>query len=923
MRVAQTRAVRGLVVAAVLLSAGPAAAQEPVTVTGTVTSSDGTPQAGATVAVDAVGAATLTDEAGRYSLALPPGNHAMRVQSVGQVDVQRNVAVPQAGPLQFDVQMTPDPRTSEVIVVVGSRTPRTQLETSVPVDVITDEAIRESSQTETAQLLNVVAPSFNSSHHSVADGSDHIDPAGLRGLGPEHVLVLLNGKRRQQSALINFYGGGTVGVDYNAIPTGAISRIEVLRDGAASQYGSDAIAGVINVVLKDDVDTANVYTMSGITASGDGEQLKAGANGGLRLGSRGFVNVTGEFMTRGQTNRTGQWTGPIFSPDETIEEGDALLADMGLRRDDFRMSVGQSGAIVGSGFVNAAYPLNPIFELYGHGGYTYRKGKATGFYRFPYEEDRVDTDVYEIGFLPEINPTTSSWTGTVGTRARAGGWEGDLSATYGGDSFHFFVENSLNASLENSPTDFDAGKLAFAQATANLDVVRRFEPESAFLDAFSLVGGGEVRNENYSITAGQPESYETGTVTYDPDPTDEIDEQVPKASGAQVFPGFQPSNESDESRTSEALYLGLESKLFERVSLDVGGRFEHYSDFGNTVIGKVAGRVAAVKTEANEVALRGSVSTGFRAPALQQIWYSTIATNFVNDPVTGMLEPSEIQVTPNRSDVTEAFGIPQLKEETSLNVSGGFTARLFENLSFSADYYRIQIEDRVVLSGLFAEDDADIGATVASILAPFPGVDGAQFFVNSVDTTTNGLDLVVDYTYRLPKGQVSATASANFTRTNVDDVKVPDSVQDIFDESGDGSGPARVRQIFLGRDGRNRLQDQLPRRKGTLGLGTRWLDLTAGVRANYFGPTRYGSTDPALDENYGSEVTFDVDLGYRIGDLRFGIGGNNVFDNFPDENKHEDNRYFNTFLYGSPAGGLVTPFGIEGAFYYVKVDYTL
>jgi iron complex outermembrane receptor protein len=916
MRVARTRAVRELVVAFVLFAAGPAAAQESVTVTGTVTSSAGIPQAGATVAVDTVGAAALTDEEGRYSLALPPGSHALRVQAVGQADVQRTVVVSQAGaPLSFDVQMTADPRLSEVIVVVGSRTPRTQLETSVPVDVITDEAISESSHGETNQLLNVLAPSFNSSHQSVVDGTDHIDPASLRGLGPEHVLVLVNGKRRQQSALVNFYGGGTVGVDLNAIPTGAISRVEVLRDGAASQYGSDAIAGVINFVLKDDVDELTAYTMSGITAEGDGEQVKVGANGGVKLGTRGFVNVTGEFFARGRTNRSDPWSGPIFSPDETPEQGDAELEARGMSRDDFKMGVGQAGAIVGTGFLNAAYPINRIFEAYALGGFTYREGKATGFYRFPYEAERVESSLHPDGFLPEINPVTNAWSGTVGTRAREGGWEGDISLTYGGDSFHFFVDNSNNASLgEDSPIHFDAGKLAFSQLTGNLDIVRRLDV--GFMDALSLVAGSEVRNETYTIDAGQDESWQDGgEMTGGEMP-------APKAPGAQVFPGFRPSDEADESRQSVAAYLGAETRPVDRINLDVGGRFEHYSDFGNTVIGKVAGRVSALKSEHNEVALRGSVSTGFRAPALQQIWYSTIATNFINDE-TGMFQPSEILVSPNRSPVTEAFGIPQLKEETSLNVSGGFTARVMSNLSLSADYYRVRIEDRVVLSGLFNQDDMVIGSTVEEILEEFPGVDGAQFFVNAVDTTTSGLDLVVDYTYRIPDGSVSATASANFTRTTVDEVKVPQSVQERFDVVGPNGeeGEETVRTLFLGRDGENRLEDLLPRRKGTLGLAGKYRMLSGGVRANYFGPIVFRSAfdlEGGLDERYGSEVTFDVDFGVRVWDVRVGVGGNNVLNNYPDQSQQEGNRYFGSFLYGP-----VTPYGIEGAFYYVRLEYTL
>jgi iron complex outermembrane recepter protein len=925
---------RGLCIAMVviveLLAAAPAAAQEQVAITGRVTASDGTPQAGATVVVDSTGAATITDEQGRYTLSLPPGQHVVRVQAAGLADVSKTVVAQAGAPQSVDFQMAKESRSGEVIVVVGSRTPRTQLETSVPVDVITNEAIRESSETETNQLLNVLEPSFNASHLSVADGTDHIDPASLRGLGPEHVLVLVNGKRRQQSALVNFYNGGTVGVDLNAIPTSAIARVEVLRDGAASQYGSDAIAGVINIVLKDDVDTASLYAQSGITASGDGEQLKLGANGGVKLGTKGFVNVTGEFLARGRTNRSGPWPDVIFLDDQgeplSEQATNAELMARGLTRDDFNMSVGQSGALVGTGFLNAAYPLNQIFEVYAQGGYTYRKGKASGFYRFPYETDRVEPSIYPDGFLPEINPSLNAFSATAGTRARKNGWEGDLSLTYGGDAFHFFVDHSINASLgPASPTHFDAGKLSFAQATANLDVVKHLEV--GFFEALSLVAGSEVRHENYSITAGQPESYEAGTVTYDDD-GDPTTPEAPKAPGAQVFPGFRPDDETDSTRNSEAVYAGVESKPIDRVNLDLGGRFEHYSDFGSTVIGKVAGRVSAYKTDENEVALRGSVSTGFRAPALQQIWYSTVATNFVNDPVTGTFEPSEIQVSPNTSPVTEAFGIPRLKEETSLNVSGGFTARLFDSVSLSADYYRVRIKDRVVLSGLFASDDAAIGSTVASILEPFAGVDAAQFFVNAVDTTTNGLDLVADYTYRLPRGSITATVSGNLTKTTVDDVRVPDSVKDRFDTGGGTAGSDRVQEIFLGRDGENRLEDMLPRRKGTFSLGSHYLDLSAGVRANYFGPTVYrsASTDmngDFLDENYGSEVTFDVDIGYRIGDLRLGIGGNNVFNNFPDENQRPDNRYFDTFLYGTPAGGAVTPYGIEGAFYYVRAEYTL
>jgi iron complex outermembrane receptor protein len=455
-----------------------------------------------------------------------------------------------------------------------------------------------------------MAPSFNATHLSIVDGTDHIDPASLRGLGPEHVLVLINGRRLHQSSLVNIYNGGTVGVDLNAIPTNAIARIEVLRDGAASQYGSDAIAGVINIVLKEDVDTTNLYTMTGITAANDGLQLKLGANTGFQLGERGFLNVTGELFSRGRTNRSKPFPDDIFPGIEGREATDDELARRGLIREQFTMNVGQSGASVATGFVNAGYKLSESFKLHGNAGYTYRRGKATGFFRLPLAEDRVDLRVYPNGFLPEINPRMHAWTASAGISGKKGPWEGDLSITHGGDSFRFRIENSINASLGlESPTEFNAGRLMFHQTSLNLDLVRPITIKA--FKSLSAVGGAELRYENYSIKAGQPESYELGPEVNS--------EGQPKAPGSQVFPGFRPSDESDEGRQSGAVYAGIESQPTDRTNLDIGGRFENYSDFGSTAIGKIAGRFAVLKRGDNEVALRGAASTGFRAPGLQQI----------------------------------------------------------------------------------------------------------------------------------------------------------------------------------------------------------------------------------------------------------------------------------------------------------------
>jgi iron complex outermembrane receptor protein len=891
--------------------AAPPAAPSGATATlrGTVVSADGhTPQPGASVTVTALGALVFTDAKGEYSLQVPAGPHVVRVEMPGFFAIEKTVSAEATA--QLDFQLAED-KLGEVITIIGSRTPRSRLETSVPVDVIGSDTIAEATQTETNQILNAIAPSFNATHLSITDGTDHIDPADLRGLGPEHVLVLVNGRRLHQSSLINVFSGGTVGIDLNAIPTAAIARIEILRDGAASQYGSDAIAGVINIVLKENVDVLTLYSMTGITASNDGAQFKLGGNTGFRLGDRGFVNLTAEFFGRGRTNRSGPWPDDIFAGITGKEATDAELARRGLTRENFSMDVGDSGAIVGTTFFNAGYKIDDTFQFHTQGGYTIRKGYASGFFRFPTFEDRIDLRIYPNGFLPQINPLLNAWTGTAGVRGKRGLWEGDVSLTYGGDSFHFFIDHSLNASLGlMSPRSFDAGQLNYNQGSLNLDGVRQIDQR--VVKSLSLVGGAEIRLENYSINAGQPESYELGP--------EKTADGSPKSPGSQVFPGFRPDDESNNNRFSEAVYAGVESQPTASTNLDLGARFEHYSDFGNTLTGKLAGRVALVKTDDNELALRGSASTGFRAPGLQQIWYSTIATQFVNDPDTGMVKATNILISPNRSEVTAAFGAPHLKEETSVNFSAGFTARLLGSLSLSTDYYRVSIKDRVVLSGLFASDDSAFGQAVGEILGPFPGVAAAQFFVNAVDTTTNGVDVVADYNFRLPKGTLKATAAANFTSTTVDAVRVPESMKRRF--STIEGGEDTVASLFLGRYGRNRLEDLLPRQKGTVGLRFDNDGWSVGVRSNIYGPTKYHSdSGPDLDESFGAKVTFDVDVGYRVGGLWWSVGATNVFNTFPDEQKHEDNRYANSFLYSPASVPAGAPYGTAGAFYYLRMEY--
>ncbi len=869
------------------------------TVTGIIEAPDlDAPLAGATVTVVGTKITVITDDEGHYELVLPPGPVKIRAEFAGFKTEERTVTVMLDAPAKLDIPLTTIPLLNETIVVVGSRTPRTNVDSPVPVDVVTSEEVARSGRTETGRILHTLAPSFISTPQTVADGSDHVDPASLRGLGPDQVLILINGKRRHRTALLHIngtFGRGTVGTDLNAIASGSIKRIEILRDGAASQYGSDAIAGVINIVTKDITDLVDMTTETGITASRDGAQLKSSANYGFKVGEKGFVNVTGEFLQRDATNRSGAYTGTVYSDDRAMD--DQLLAANGLSRDDFRMKIGEASVTSGTGEYNLMLPVNDVAQFYSFGDVSHRRGAAAGFYRFPKQSSQNVAEFYPNGFLPEIHPTIDDSAITIGLR-RKGSWNVDASLTQGRSSFQFDLENTVNASLgTSSPTTFDAGTLSSTETVANLDVLHKLDVKG--LKAVSLVLGSELRVENYQIHAGDEASYSLGGATFGTPPQ-------PKLPGAQVFPGYQPSNKVDRTRDSIGVYAGLESELNKQVAFDLGGRFENYSDFGRSLIGKAASRVKL----GGGFALRGAASTGFRAPSLQQLWFSNISTLFLPD-ATGVLQPAQVLTSNNESPVTKAFGIPKLREERSLNLSGGLSFRPRDNLLITADGYFIGLRDRIVLTSQFT----NANPIVADILKPFPGVSQAQFFANAVDTNTRGLDVVVDYSVEVGAGNLSLTASANFTTTLVKQVNTPRSLASRF-----AANPDQLKTFFFGRLATNRLEDSVPHQKGTAGLRYAIAGLSTLVRANYYGRVRYRADDPAADEVFGAKVLFDLDVGYQVTkNVLLSVGADNLLNTFPDPVSKAVNSSFGRFTYSRN----VSQFGENGGFYYGKLELTL
>ncbi|HEX6063687.1 MAG TPA: TonB-dependent receptor, partial [Longimicrobiales bacterium] len=678
-----------------------------VRVSGQVTDHANMPVAGVRVSEKGALNNTLTDTRGRYALRVP-ADAVLVFSRAGFQEEERPLTSEQksSGDAAVDVVLTPGYAVAALEVVGTRRTDRSATTTPVAVDVVDiAEVAGQSGQLDLNSLLQYVAPSFNSNRQSGADGSDHVDPASLRGLGPDQTLVLINGKRRHQSALINIFGSrgrGNTGTDLNAIPVSAIDHIEILRDGASAQYGSDAIAGVINIVLKSTVDALSVEVASGthnanapseyaVVSSGtDGRELRAGANYGVRVGRQGFLNLTGEVLSKGRTNRP---TDPS-------------------QFDIYRRQYGDAELLNGGVFLNALAPLTGTSAVYAFGGLNFRDTDAFAWTRTADDERNVP-EIYPNGFDPHITSAIRDMSLSAGYRAKVGAFDLDFNSTSGSNRFAYNVEGTLNTSLgAASPREFDAGGFSLFQNTTGLHVKRLLNQIAGGLH---VALGAEHRFERYRIFAGEEGSYRNYGGG--------------EPGGAQGFPGFQPRDATDRTRSNIGGYADLELDVSERLTVSAAARGEHYSDFGNTVTGKLAARAGISEA----LALRGSVATGFRAPSLAQIHFSSTFTDVVSGVFTDKV------IAPNNSPITRALGIPGLTEEKSVSAGIGVTAKVGD-LAATVDAYVVDIDDRIVLTGAFEDTDPEIGTDLQAL-----GVAAAQFFTNAIDTRTRGLDVVLSH----------------------------------------------------------------------------------------------------------------------------------------------------------------------------------
>ena len=840
-------------------------------ISGTVQDVSRQPLAGANVVEKGTNNGTITDFDGNYIITV--GDNATLVFSyIGFNSEEKNAL----GNPVINVILS-EGVSLDNVQVVGSRSPRrTSTDTPVPVDVVdVAEIANNTGKVEVNDILQYAAPSFNASKQSGSDGADHIVPASLRGLGPDQTLVLINGKRRHQSSLVNVFGTrgrGNSGTDLNAIPASAIKRIEVLRDGASAQYGSDAIAGVINIVLKNNADgftggvTYGAYStaigdgwaeetgetlynvegenrLDGKSKNFDGETVKIDANYGLPIGTDGgFMNITTEFLTKNKTLRPG------FS---------------------WRKGYGSAGIDGFNFMINSSVPIDDNTEVYAFGGRNFRDTDAYAFSRDSFDDgdNRSVPSLYPNGFTPRITSLITDISVSAGVRHEmANGWNLDFNNTYGKNNFHYYIKGSNNASLgDASPTDFDAGGHYLSMNTTGLDFSKYFEDVA---DGMNIAYGFEYRTENFGIFSGEEASYalyDTNGVAI----TNPALQNVAQDSngddlsgGSQGFPGYSPDNVVDRSRTNYSLYFDTELNVSEEFMLGGALRFENYSDFGNTFNFKLASRYRL----SDALSLRGSVSSGFRAPSLAQLYYNLIFNNIV----AGASVPSLLSA--NNSTVTKAFGIGQLNEEKAFNASIGFT---YNNGGFTAtiDAYSIAVDDRIILTDNFTDQ---------SILGPL-GVDAAQFFANGVDTRTSGVDIVLGYSTQVgDNGKVKIDLIGNINELDIKEIH--NGALNEFTFFGpfsqaylEAAAPDYKFGLNLGyTSSKFNAQLSLTQFSEVLLQDFQWVDSPATTQAEA------DALFPVATDTYEAALVVDASIGYEFcKNLKLTVGANNLFNQYP------------------------------------------
>lgn len=849
-------------------------------ITGSVADEDGESYLGVNVVEKGTYNGTVTDFDGNFEMTVQKLPTTLVITYIGFTTVEVEVtdaSTPIAIVLNAGVGL-------DEIVVTGNRAkPRTVLDSPVPIDNISATELRRSGQVVVDQMLTYKVPSYNAANQAISDATAHFDPADLRGLGPSRTLVLVNGKRKNASSQIYLNGTpgkGEVGTDMKSIPAAAIDRIEVLRDGASAQYGSDAIAGVINIILKEQAEYTVLTSTTGITKEGDGFNFGVDLNTAIKVGEKGGLNLSLEYYDQKLTNRAGS-PGVKDLPSDPRQN----WVDWATNNPQLGMIVGQPDLTKKSVMVNGNFPINDNVEFYTFHGYTHRDGRSFAYYRAPYWRGDVEDSEYLNpegdfqGYHPTFEAQVVDNLSSAGFKFDLGGFAADASLTYGRNYVDYTVNRSVNrdylADHGWSPRTFNPGGYMFSNVVGNLDFSRTIN------DMISLSFGGETKKETFAAHQGDEFSFYKG--------------------GSDSFAGIKPFEAVTKNRNSVAGYAAVDVDLSDAFLLGGAARFENFDDFGTNLSWKVNSRYKI----GSKGAIRASVSTGFRAPSLHQK-HIQLSQYII---VPGFPDPQLQGTLPNDNAAVVALGVPKLFAETSFNIAGGITYRLGNHASITADVYQIEVKDRVLFSSQIKSIDGALdGSDAIEQILLDNEVLALQFFINAVNTKTQGTDLVLNiHNIAAGNGTFSASLAANFNNTEIDGaVTNPKALEDGGYE------------IFNRREA-GRITDARPKSKILLGLTYKIGKLNLTLNNTRFGEvTVFDDTDEAKDQVHTAKVATDLILGFNLSDdVTLSFVGNNLFDVYPDVLDENLRSAGGRFLYSSE----VTQIGFLGANY--RVGFTV
>ncbi len=850
----------------------------------------GEPLEGVTVVVKGKKRVVTSNKEGRFSIEAEPGD-ILIISSIGYA----NIEIITSQQTDYVVKLINKDANLEQITVIGSRSnrPRTDVSRPVPVDVISEKELQATGQTDLAQMAQFTSPSFNSAKTGINGVANFADPATLKGMSPDQSLVLINGKRRHQFSAINnnvTIGKGTVVTDLNSIPSLSVERMEILRDGAAAQYGSDAIAGIINLVLKKSVNEGTFKTQYGVTKEGDGATYLSAINYGFKLGKpKSFVNFTLHYQHNYGTDRSDPFTGKIYNTLQAKEDSIRAARNKWPVSGDFKVTqYGSNENIAYQAFVNAGYPINDKWSLYTFGGVSKKDITAYGFLRNAIPTDaNSNTAIFPDGYTPILPGKTLDYSFVTGLNKKSvDGWNIDLSTGYGFNYLDLFANNTTNPSLgAASPTNFYVGRNSFGQSTTEAVFSKNF---NNFLKtkSFNLALGTQLRIDRFRLYEGDTASYKAGPLST----------SNGKAPGSSGRPGISLSDVTNSSRTNIGIFADVETDITENFLVATALRYENYSDFGSNLSGKIASRLKFGKN----FAIRGSINKGFRAPSLQQI---------SNSQTTSTVQAGVIRETQqlrSNDPRLEKIGINYPKPETSWNYNLGVTAKISSKFLFTLDAYQIDITDRIIISEQLA-----VSPAIPALVPLFPGIREITFFTNQINTTTRGIDLVT--TFKQPVNYNSnITASLALT---INKTEITNSRATPTELTAGAANPVAIKIIDT--ISISLIETSQPRTKILFSLGYQVKKINITAKATYFGEVTAWEKPTGLphrSQTFNGKTLIDLTATYTFSKrFSFTLGANNITNVYPD-------KVFSN--YASYSGGQIpytrnaNQFGFNGAYYY-------